>query len=158
MITIEPATIPDDLDTVRRLFQEYGASLAVDLCFQNFDRELATLPGDYAPPGGALLLARIDGEAAGCVALRAWAPGVGEMKRLYVPAAWRGRGLGRRLAEAIIAEARSREYGRIRLDTLPNMAEAIALYRSLGFREAPPYRHNPIPGALYFEMDLRPPG
>lgn len=154
MITIEPAAIPNDLATVRRLFQEYAASLTVDLRFQDFDRELATLPGDYASPGGALLLARVDGAVTGCVALRSWAPGIGEMKHLYVPAAWRGRGLGRRLAEAAVAAAHARGCRRVRLDTLPAMAEAIALYRSMGFREIPPYRLNPVPGALFFELDL----
>jgi putative acetyltransferase len=154
MIKIERAASVDEVPQVRELFVEYGASLGFDLCFQDFDRELAALPGDYAPPTGALLLAREGEEAVACVALRALEPGICEMKRLYVRPTYRGRGLGRRLAEAVIAEARRVGYERMRLDTIPFMEEANALYDDLGFREIAPYRHNPIAGARYMELVL----
>ena len=143
-----------DPDDVRTLFREYQEELGVDLCFQDFDRELAELPGAYAPPEGALLVAAVDGELAGCVALRRLADGVSEMKRLYVRPALRGRKIGRALAEAVIGVARERGYGRMRLDTLPSMGEAIELYRSLGFTEIAPYYPNPVPGARFLELEL----
>ena len=136
------------------LFGEYAALVAEALCFQNFDAELAALPGEYAPPGGVLLIAR-DGDApAGCVALRRLDAGTGEMKRMYVREAYRGSGLGRRLAVAVIEEARKRRYARVLLDTLPKLAPAIALYRDLGFRETAPYLASPTPGALCFALTL----
>lgn len=153
----DPARGAGDIETARRLFREYEASLAIDLCFQNFEAELAGLPGDYAPPSGTLLIARRGGEAAGCVALRRLDEGIAEMKRLYVRDAFRGQGLGRLLAEEVIGEARRLGYGTMRLDTLPSMREAIPLYRSLGFRDIPPYRNNPIEGALFLEKDLTAP-
>jgi putative acetyltransferase len=153
-LEIRPAMSAHDLALARELFAEYASSLPFDLSFQDFERELAELPGAYAPPSGALLLAVEAGEAAGCVALRALAPDICEMKRLYVRAAHRGSGLGRRLVDAILREGRARRYARMRLDTVPGMEAAIALYRACGFREIPPYRPNPIPGALFLEVDL----
>jgi len=149
-----PARTPEQVGEARRLFQAYAASLDFELCFQDFDRELASLPGDYAEPAGRLLLAERDGRALGCVALRPLEAGVCEMKRLYLEPAQRGTGLGRMLAKAVIDEARAVGYGRLRLDTVPSMAAAIALYRELGFREIPPYRQNPVPGAMYLELAL----
>jgi len=128
--------------------------VAEALCFQNFDQELAALPGEYAPPGGALLIARDADVAAGCVALRRLDAGTGEIKRMYVRERYRGSGLGRRLALAAIEEARKRSYTRVLLDTLPKLAPAIALYRDLGFRETGPYLACPTPGALCFELRI----
>ncbi len=145
----------EDTCAARTLFVEYAESLGFDLCFQSFERELAGLPGEYAPPSGRLLLASVDGHMAGCVALRKIDDDTCEMKRLYVRAEFRELKLGRRLALAIIEEARQINYGRMRLDTLPSMSAAIALYCSLGFSEIEAYRHNPVPGALYMELSLR---
>jgi GNAT superfamily N-acetyltransferase len=139
----------------RELFQEYAQSLGVSLCFQNFEQELAGLPGHYAPPDGRLLLAEYDGQLAGCVALHKWESGVCEMKRLYLRPSFRGKGLGRAIAEKIIAEARNIGYRRMRLDTIePLMKDAVEMYRKLGFREIAPYRPNPIAGAMYMELQL----
>ena len=139
----------------RELFLEYAQSLGFSLCFQSFDQELATLPGDYAPPEGRLLLAMHEGQPAACVALHKISPDICEMKRLYVRQDFRGQGLGRELAERIIAEAREIGYKKLRLDTVePVMRTAVALYRDLGFREIAPYRPNPIEGALYMELQL----
>jgi len=147
-----------ELDAVREIFREYAQGLGVDLCFQQFDEELAHLPGDYAPPRGALYVARIEGEIAGCCALRpldnADYPNAAEMKRLYVRPRFRGTGLGRQLAEAALDAARERGYACVLLDTLNDMEAARALYEDLGFEEIPPYYHNPIPGAHYLKADL----
>jgi putative acetyltransferase len=140
----------DDVDLVRTLFREYAGALGVDLSFQGFEEELAMLPTGY----DAVLVARLDGEAAGCVGVRPLESGVCEMKRLYVRPSARGTGLGRMLAEAAIARARGLGYARMRLDTLPSMAAAHVLYRSLGFVEIGPYRHNPVPGTAYLELEL----
>jgi putative acetyltransferase len=142
------------LSAVRRLFKEYAASLEVDLAFQDFERELRELPGEYGPPAGRLLLALDDAEPAGCVALRPYEPGVCEMKRLYVRPAYRASGLGRRLVEEIVAAGRDRGYDRMRLDTLPSMVAARRLYRSVGFEEIEAYRFNPVHGTTYFELRL----
>lgn len=154
-MVIRPISSPADFTIARTLFEEYGASLGVDLAFQDFATELATLPGAYVPPAGALLLAELDGEVVGCVALRPLEPPlVAELKRLYVRAAGRGHGLGSALTRAALDQARAAGYRRIRLDTLPGMTQAQTLYRQLGFRDIPPYRYNPVPGTRFMELDL----
>jgi ribosomal protein S18 acetylase RimI-like enzyme len=151
-------TTPQDLQATREIFQEYARGLGVDLCFQNFDEELASLPGEYAGPRGALLLARMDGAVAGCVALRPLQasdyPDAAEMKRLYVRPGYRGFGLGRQLAEAALDAARQAGYACVLLDTLDDMEAARALYEDLGFEPIEPYYHNPIAGAHYLKVDL----
>jgi len=155
-LSILQAESPAQIAQVRELFLEYEQSLGVSLCFQNFDRELAGLPGDYAPPSGRLLLTELNGELAGCVALHEFEPKICEMKRLYLRPTFRGRGLGRVLAENVIAEARKIGYESMRLDTIePIMKDAVAMYRKLGFQETAPYRPNPIAGAMYMELMLR---
>jgi putative acetyltransferase len=154
-LTIFQAESAAQLAEVRELFREYARSLNFSLCFQNFDRELAELPGDYSLPEGRLLLADFRGETAGCVALHRWKAEVCEMKRLYLRPQFRGKGLGRILAETAIEEARQMGYQRMRLDTVePVMADAVAMYRKLGFRPIAPYRANPMPGTLYMELEL----
>ena len=145
-----------DLPEVRRLLRAYEDSLGFPLDFQDFARELAELPGSYAPPRAALLVARIHGAAAGCVALRPLGDGICELKRLYVHPDHRGGGLGGLLAAAIIDEARRRGYRKVRLDTAPGMQAAHALYARLGFRDIPPYTTNPIAGARFMELELAP--
>jgi len=149
------AQSPDDIEQGRALFKEYEAWLDVDLCFQSFAQELAGLPGKYAPPDGRLLLAVENGIVAGCAALRKIGEGTCEIKRLFVRPQFRGKGFGRKLAEAIIAEAKQIGYERMRLDTLPpKMNDAIVLYRALGFVEIEPYYDNPVPGAKFMELKL----
>jgi ribosomal protein S18 acetylase RimI-like enzyme len=149
---------PELLDATRAIFREYAQGLGVDLCFQRFDEELARLPGDYAPPGGVLLLAMVDGEVAGCGAVRPLPdsdyPNACEMKRLYVRRALRKFGLGRQLAQALMDRAAEAGYSSMLLDTLDDMEAARGLYASLGFEEIPPYYYNPIPGAHYLKADL----
>ena len=156
LIAIRQVATPSELDAVRALFLEYGQSLGFSLCFQSFDKELAGLPGDYAPPSGRLLLAEVGGRPAGCAALHAL-PGEGlcEMKRLYVRPEFRGHALGRRLVNELVTAGRGIGYKMMRLDTVePVMRHAVALYRELGFREIAPYRENPMPGTLYMELEL----
>jgi len=154
MLKIFSAETNKDIKTVKQLFVEYADSLGFDLCFQNFDEELANLPGDYAPPSGCLLLARYNGEAAGCIALRKLSDCISEMKRLYVKPQMRGLKIGRKLVEAVIAEARKIGYTHIRADTVPSMKQARALYTSIGFKEIKPYCRNPIEGAIFIELKL----
>lgn len=153
-IEIVPATSPDQIEATRRLFKEYEASLGIELSFQGFAREVAELPGAYAPPAGRLFLAMDGPDHVGCVALRPLGDGICEMKRLYVRPTARGTRLGRRLAETVIHEARAIGYARMRLDTLPSMKDAFALYQRLGFYEIAPYCENPIVGTHFMELSL----
>ena len=154
-LVIFPAESSAQVTLARELFLEYAESLGFSLCFQNFDQELAGLPGDYAPPEGRLLLAESDGQLAGCVALHKLSGQICEMKRLYLRQQFRGKGLGRALAGQIIAEARQVGYRRMRLDTVePVMGDAVGMYRRIGFKEIAPYCDNPMPGALYMELEL----
>ena len=149
------ATSPEDIKHARQLFEEYAAGLGISLCFQNFDQELAELPGQYVPPAGRLILAIENNQVAGCVALRRIGEGVCEMKRLYVRPNFRGRGLGRDLTENLLSDARDIGYKIMRLDTIPGkMDQALAMYRSLGFREIAPYYSNPVAGAVFMELPL----
>ena len=146
----------DDIQRARVLFEEYASDISISLCFQNFDRELKNLPGDYAPPDGRLLLATEDDQLAGCIALRKLGGSVCEIKRLFVLPAYRGKRLGKVLVESIIDEARKLGYTTMRLDTLPGrMDKAIALYQSIGFVEIGPYCENPVEGAKFMELDLQ---
>lgn len=153
-LKIIQAETTEQVQTARGLFEEYAASLGIDLAFQNFEQELARLPGDYAPPDGRLLLAVCDNQIAGCVALRKLADGMSEMKRLYVKPQFRGSKIGLTLAEAVIEEARRIGYARMRLDTLPSMTRARAVYESLGFRRIDSYRLNPIADTAFMELTL----
>jgi ribosomal protein S18 acetylase RimI-like enzyme len=157
MVSILPAQVPADLPALSQLFRAYAASLPIDLGYQGFDGELAALPGKYAPPSGALLIARdASGEALGCVAMRPLeTPGICEMKRLYGAPEGRGRGLGKALALAIIDAARAAGHSDMLLDTLPTMHDAQALYRALGFREIAPYYDTPIEGTVFMSLPLR---
>jgi len=161
-IELQLAEGPALVDAARTLFREYAAALNVDLCFQDFDTELAELPGEYAAPGGALLVALVDGQPAGCAALRplpdADYPNACEMKRLYVRRAFRGFGLGRLMAQELMDLATQAGYSTLLLDTLDDMEAARGLYASLGFEEIPPYYYNPIPGAHYLKAELDVPG
>lgn len=162
LIELVPADGPEAVAAVRELFREYAASLGIDLCFQNFEHELATLPGEYAPPHGALLLALVDGEPAGCVAMRPLPESdhanACEMKRLFVRRAFRRFGLGRLLAQQLMEQATQAGHSCMLLDTLDDMEAARGLYASLGFVEIPPYYFNPIPGAHYLKVELDTPG
>jgi putative acetyltransferase len=154
MLTIVDASSGERLAEVRQLFQEYAASVGVDLCFQGFAQELEALPGRYEPPEGRLLLALWNQEAAGCVALQPLLNDICEMKRLYVRPDYRRYGVGRALAEHVIGQAGAAGYSSMRLDSLPSMGPAIQLYRRLGFRDIAPYRPNPVPGAVFLELPL----
>ena len=154
MLQIVAVATGDLLNEARILFEEYAASLGIDLDFQNFSDELGRLPGEYVPPAGRLLLAQWHGETAGGIALRQLGTGICEMKRLYVRPRFQGLGIGRSLAEAVINEARTIGYARMRLDTLPSMTRARAMYAALGFRDIAPYRYNPIEGTAFMELLL----
>lgn len=154
-VSFTQAETPPQIIQARELFLEYAQSLGFSLCFQNFDKELASLPGDYGPPEGRLMLAQYKDELAGCVALHRLEPTICEMKRLYVRPKFRGNGLGRALADRIIVEAREVGYKRMRLDTVePVMKDAAGMYRKLGFKEIAPYTTNPMAGTLYMELLL----
>ncbi len=154
MIRIIQATAGDRLAIARGLFKNYAASLDFDLDFQDFEQELNDLPGDYAPPQGQILIARLKEETAGCVALRKFDQSCCEMKRLYVRPEFRGLGVGKALVDAIIAEAREAGYAAMRLDTVPSMGTARTLYKTLGFKEISPYRFNPVEGTAFLELTL----
>lgn len=156
-VEIREARDSDDVAHCRELFTEYQRGIGVSLCFQGFDRELASLPGDYAPPRGRLFLALDGGDPVGCVALRPLQSGDAEMKRLYVRSSMRGTGLGRRLAQAAIEAARGLGYERLKLDTLPAMRAAQSLYAALGFRDIAPYNDNPVADVRFMALELREP-
>jgi ribosomal protein S18 acetylase RimI-like enzyme len=151
---IKQAKSPSEIEDARRQFRDYEAYLNEDLCFQSFEEELADLPGKYAPPGGALLMAIDKDRTVGCVGLRELADGVCEMKRLFVRPEARGLGVGRKLATQIIDVAQSLGYALMRLDTLDRLTEAMRLYETLGFRRTAPYYSNPLPGVVYMELEL----
>ncbi len=156
MSQIVQATAEGDVRATRELFEQYAASIGVCLCFQNFEQELSTLPGAYAPPGGALFLSRADGLPVGCIGLRPFSDTVGELKRLYVVPAFRGRGIARSLVSTAMAAGRSIGYQALVLDTLSSMRPAIALYESFGFQRTEAYYANPLPDVLYFRASLQP--
>jgi GNAT superfamily N-acetyltransferase len=151
-LEIVSAHRPELLGVVRELFSEYVESLGFDLDFQNYEREFAELPGEYAPPDGCLLVAYYGSVVAGCVALRKFGEGVCEMKRLYVRPDFRGKGVGKALAAEVINRAKRLGYEKMMLDTVPSMVEAITLYRSLGFVGCEPYRYNPVEGAVFMDL------
>ena len=154
MLKIIPVEKDKNLGIIRELFVEYAESLGFDLCFQNFEEELANLPDKYAPPEGCLLLAKYNEQPAGCVALRKLSDDICEGKRLYVRPQFRGLKIGRKLTEAVIAEAKKIGYSLMRGDTINTMTAALSLYKSLGFKEIEPYYHNPIEGAKFVELKL----
>jgi len=154
MMKIIRAESKKHIDMVRELFTEYEEFLGVDLCFQDFEKELESLPGPYGPPDGVMFIALKGEDAAGCVAVKSLGEGRCEMKRLFVRPAYRRRGLGRELAEKVIAEAAGKGYSAMRLDTLSRLKEAMNLYLSLGFKEIPPYYHNPLPDVVFLELEL----
>ena len=153
-ICLRPPQSPEDWREARRLIEQYASSLNVDLSFQNIEHELDNLSNDYAPPEGAFLLAQEDADQLGCVGLRQHAAGIGEIKRLYITPAARGKRVGRLLAEGIVAVAKQRGYRQLLLDTLPFMKEAQSLYASMGFKPTPAYRFNPVPGTVFLELTL----
>jgi putative acetyltransferase len=153
-LAIVPAESASDIVAARALFEEYAASIPIDLCFQNFAEELASLPGKYAPPHGCLLLARVRKQNVGCIALRPLESGIAELKRLFLQPVFRGRGIGKALVEHALAEARRIGYSTVRLDTLREMDAAIALYTAFGFREIPPYNTGGVEAIRYFELKL----
>jgi len=153
-VKIIQANTIEDIAAARRLFEEYAASIDTDLCFQNFSKELAGLPGAYAPPRGRLLLALVDGAPVGCVGLRPHDATRGEMKRLFVQPGHQGRGLGRQLVEVLIKEARAIGYTSLLLDTLPSMQNAIRLYASLGFVHRASYFDSPVDGNVFMQLNL----
>jgi GNAT superfamily N-acetyltransferase len=156
-VLIRQAESVADIQLVRRLFKEYEAAIGVNLCFQSFEQELANLPGDYAPPSGRLLLAYIDQQPVGCIALRRKTDSICEMKRLFLRPSARGKQVGRKLVETLINEARNIGYNRMRLDTMPvKMDKAIAIYRSVGFKEIPAYYDTPVGSTLFMELKLSP--
>ncbi len=148
------ATSPGDFDTGKKLFLEYAQSLDFNLCFQNFEQELADIQVQYGVPNGCLLLVKNDEESVGCVGVRRWKGDIAELKRMYLRPQTRGLGLGKKLLEVALSSARSLGYRSIRLDTLPSMTSAIAIYRDFGFADIPPYRDNPLEGAIYLEKNL----
>ncbi len=154
MLQITAAHEEPDLSHIRVLFREYAESLGFHLCFQDFDREMAELPGFYAPPEGRILIARWCDEVAGCVAMKKLGDGICEMKRFYVRPAFRGKRIGEALANTIIEEAKFADYERMRLDTVPTMQSAIRIYEAMGFKDTEPYVYNPIPGVRYLELNL----
>jgi carbonic anhydrase len=151
---IVPAHQPEEVEIIRELFREYAESAGDGFCFKGFEEELAALPGDYAPPGGRLYLVYMKYEPAGCVGMRKIQDDTCEMKRLYVRPLHRGKGIGRQLVLQLVKDARKLGYSRMRLDTMPYMKRAQALYRAMGFKRIDSYRADPVPGALYFELNL----
>lgn len=157
MLTINAAHQEPELSDIRILFREYAESLGFHLCFQDFDREMAELPGNYAPPVGRILMAKWNDAVAGCVAMKQIGEGICEMKRFYVRPAFRGKRIGEALAKAIISAGQDAGYTRMRLDTVPSMQSAIRIYESLGFRDTDPYVFNPVPGVRYLELQFEEP-